>query len=107
MDFASLVLGPAMAVFGQPVTVTPLKSVPGGIAYPAQALFAEKAVTIQLEGSDGFHQTVQPELGIRLDDFVVAPVQGDAIDMAQGAFVIFNVVLDGQGGATLVLRKTS
>ena len=107
MDFASLVLGPAMAVFGQPVTVTPLQSQPGALAYPATAVFAEKAVTIPLEGGDGYHQTVQPELGIRLADYPVAPMQGDAVDMAQGSFVVFNVVLDGQGGATLVLRRTS
>lgn len=107
MDFASLVLGPAMAVFGQPVTVTPIRSQPGGLSYPVVAVFAEKSVTIQLEGGDGFHQTVQTELGIRLSDFTVPPVQNDTIDMAQGSFIVFNVVLDGQGGATLILRKTS
>lgn len=96
-----------MAVFGQPITVTPVKSQPSQPAYAATGVYASKPVTIQLEGSDDFHQANQPTLGIRLADYTVPPVQGDTIALPQGTFTVFNVVLDGQGGADLVLRQTA
>ena len=106
MDFSSLVLNPAMLVFGQPITVTPVASRPGAAPYAARGSFSSKPVTIQLECSQDYHQTQELALGVRLADFPVAPVQGDTITMAQGAFVVFNVTLDGQGGADLFLRET-
>ena len=107
IDFAALVLGPAMAVFGQAITVTPTRSQPGAAAYAARGVYASKPVAIPIEGTDDVHQTVQPTLGIRLADFATVPVQGDGIAMAGGAFVIFNVIPDGQGGADLVLRSVA
>ncbi len=104
IDFAGLVLAPAMAVFGRPISVTPLASQPGVSAYPARGIYALKPVQILLE--DGTVQsTNQPTLGIRLPDFAVAPKQQDLVAFDLGSFVVTDVVPDGQGGADMVLRK--
>ena len=117
IDFSSLVLSPAMLVFGQPITITPVKSQPGAPAYgktPAGAaltgVYASKKVEIQLE-SGLFHSTVQPTLGLRLADFVVPPKQGDLVTIpaygmspALGSFSFADISPDGQGGADCELR---
>ncbi len=105
IDFGALVLGPAMAAFGQPITVTPVVSQPGAPAYQARGSFSFKPVQIPL--NDGtYHSTNQPALGIRLADFAVAPKQDDTVVMQQGKFVIADIVPDGQGGADIMLRDT-
>ncbi len=105
MDFSSLVLAPAMAVFAQPITVTPVASQPGAPAYPARGSWSWKPAEEELP--DGtYHSTNQPALGIRLADFAVPPKQNDTVVTAQGAFTIIDVVPDGQGGADLKLRQT-
>ena len=106
IDFGALVLGPAMTAFAQPIMVTPTKSQPGAPAYAARGSYSSKPVMIPLEGSDDFHRSQQIALGISLSEFAVRPKQGDAIVMAQGAFEIYDVELDGQGGADLLLRET-
>lgn len=104
MDFSSLVLNPAMLVFGQSITVTPVASQPGKPAYAARGVYASKAVQIPLENG-GYHSTVQPTLGIRLADFIVAPMQDDVVTLgALGTLEIADVIPDGQGGADCVLR---
>ena len=103
IDFDALVLGPAMAAFGQPIMLTPVKSQPGVAAYAARGVYTSKPIQIQLEDG-GYHSTVQPTLGIRLGEFATAPMQGDRIGMPQGNFEIADVLPDGQGGADLVLR---
>lgn len=105
MDFAALVLGPAMAVFGQPIMLTPTKSQPGVAAYAVRGIYASKPVEIQNPDTDMFHRGFQSQLGIRLAEYPIAPKQGDQIVMPQGAFEISDVVLDGQGGADLILQK--
>ncbi len=104
IDFASLVLAPAMAVFGQSVTIMPVVSQPGASPYPARGVYASKPIQIQIEGG-GYHSTVQPTLGIRLADFAVPPMQGDTVDLGTlGQFEIADVNPDGQGGADCPLR---
>ena len=104
IDFAALVLGPAMAVFGQPITLTPVASQPGKPAYPARGVFASKPVQIRLDDG-GIHSTVQPTLGIRLVDYAVPPMQDDLVVIpGVGTFAIADVNPDGQGGADCPLR---
>ena len=108
IDFAALVLGPAMAVFGGAITLTPVVSQPGAAAYPARGVFSFKPVQIALE--DGtYHSTNQPALGIKLGDYAVEPMQEDTLVIPPGAigagnYKIVDVVPDGQGGADLMLR---
>ena len=117
IDFAALVLGPAMDAFGRPITVTPTKSQPGAPAYATTVagaaltgVYASKKVEIQLENGL-FHSTVQPTLGLRLADFAVPPRQGDLVTIpasglspALGAFAFADISPDGQGGADCELR---
>ena len=106
IDFAALVLGPAMDAFAQPITVTPVASQPSGAPYSARGSYSSKQVDIPLD--DGTYQsTIQRKLGVRLADFTVPPVQKDQIAMAQGSFVISDIVPDGQGGADIWLRNVS
>ena len=104
IDFAALVLAPAMATFAQPITVTPAASQPGAAAYPARGIYASKQVQIPLENGT-YHSTVQPTLGLRLADFAVAPMQGDVVALGTlGTFLIADITPDGQGGADCILR---
>lgn len=104
IDFAALVLGPAMSVFGQPITVTPIASRPGAAAYQARGVYALKPVDVPLDNGTVL-STQQRTLGIRLVDFPAAPMQLDQIEMAQGTFIVADIKLDGQGGADLWLRS--
>ena len=116
IDFDALVLKPAMTAFAGPVTIAPIKSLPGAPPYLARGSFASKPVEIALEGSGDFHRTQDLTLGIRLSEFAVAPRQGDTMMRAtgiplssgtlpDGTFEIYDLELDGQGGAMLTLRK--
>ena len=105
IDF-DLVLAPALAVFGQPITVTPVASQKGGAPYQARGSYSSKQVDIPLDNGT-YHSTIQRKLGVRLADFPVAPKQDDEIAMAQGSFVISDIVPDGQGGADIWLRNVT
>lgn len=103
IDFGALVLGPAMATFAQPITVTPQQ--PGAVRYPARGSYSSRPVEIQI--SDGnVQRSHEIKLGIRLSEFPALPAQGDVITMTQGSFVIYDVMIDGQGGADLSIRQT-
>ncbi len=104
-DFASLVLGPAMAVFADPITFTPTVSQPGVAAFPARGVYASKPVDIRVEG--GTMSDVQPTLGIKIDDYPVAPKQGDSFVRAGITWFVWDIKPDGQGGADLIIKETS
>lgn len=106
IDFSALVLRPAMVTFAQGIMVTPVISQPGLPPYEARGSFNFKAVDVQLE-SGVVHSTNQPALGVRLADFPVMPMQEDQIVMPQGSYIVADVILDGQGGADLMLRNTA
>lgn len=115
IDFSALVLGPAMAAFAGSVTVT----TGAGAPYDARGSFTFKPVEVVLEGEGGgFHQTNQPELGIKLDEWNAGLRQSDVLvrkagtpatpgALPDGTWLVHNILKDGQGGATLVLRQTS
>lgn len=106
IDFAALVLGPALAVFGEPVTVTPTASQPAVAPYQARGVWSFKPVEIPLsEGGD--HSTNVPALGVRLADFTVAPDQGDFFALRGKTYVAVDVTPDGQGGADVILREAT
>ena len=129
VDFSALCLAPQMAIFGRPVTVTPLKSQPGlSSPYsvnvgggPLTGIFTITSVSIPTDDG-GFLSSVSLKLGIRMADFAVPPQQGDWITTAvknlplgywQGTidpnipldFIIFDMTPDGQGGAVCVLKR--
>jgi hypothetical protein len=50
-------------------------------------------------------RTTEPQLGVVLADFTTAPKAGDSVTVDSVAYDVFDVEPDGQGGATLRLRK--
>jgi hypothetical protein len=116
MNFSDLVLGPCMNAFGVPITVAPVKSMPGQRIYgsqpdkPLRGVWSSKPVVI--ETSTGYHSTNQPILGIRLADFDAIGKayieQGDFLsldgDVAGISWEVVDIKPDGQGGAEMELR---
>lgn len=106
IDFSGLVLGPAMATFAIPITVSPIVSQPTAAAYAAQGVWTVQDVDILLE--DGSTLASKSYwLGIKLADYAVVPIKGDGVTVNGNGYVIDQVRPDGQGGAKLVLKATA
>jgi hypothetical protein len=122
-DFSGLVLAPAMAAFALPVTITPLVSQKNAAPYAAQGIWTITDLDLVLEDGEAFSNRTL-KFGIRLSDYVVAPKQGDWVTSAvkylpltywQGDFdptsdidlIVDDVRPDGQGGATLILKRVT
>ncbi|MCJ2021068.1 hypothetical protein MKK84_27210 [Methylobacterium sp. E-065] len=111
IDFAALALGPGIATFGRPVTVTPLASRPAKPPFAASGVWSVRNVDVPLGPNESLNTTTIT-LGIRLADWPVRPVQGMEILVPaagsypdEGKLWIDDVDPDGQGGATLTLKK--
>ncbi len=104
IDFDALVLGPALAVFGRPVSIIPLKSQGSSTTYPARGVYSERPVDIVTEG-DGVLSSTNISLGIRLSEFATPPVPGDKVVIDGRTFAVDDTDDDGQGGTVLSLKK--
>ena len=121
IDFSSLVLAPAMATFGRPVTVTPLRSLPNAVPYQARGVWTLETISIPTEDG-GYLSTSRMKFGIRLADWPAAPKQGDWITTAARElplgfwrgdidpnsnidFIVDDFTPDGQGGVLLILKR--
>ncbi|WP_267355637.1 MULTISPECIES: hypothetical protein [unclassified Methylobacterium] len=111
IDFAALALGPGIATFGRPVTVTPLGSRPAKPPFSTTGVWAVRNVDVAMGPNESLNTTTIT-LGIRLADWPVKPVQGmEVLVHAAGSYPdegklwIDDVDPDGQGGATLTLKK--
>jgi hypothetical protein len=105
IDFDTLVLGPSMAVFGQPCTVTPGVSQPGVAPYAAPGIFKANETSIPMDDGSVIASTICT-LGIRLSDYAIPMVPDDQVTVAGMTFWVDRVHPDGQGGATLTLRRS-
>jgi hypothetical protein len=121
IDFSALVLAPCMEVFAKPVTVTPTKSQPLAAPYDARGIWHVDNVKIVTEDGGTFsNRTIK--LSVLMADFTATPAQGDWISTEakhlplaywQGDidpnsnidFVIDDQSPDGQGGASLILKR--
>lgn len=102
LDFAGLVLRPAMMAFSRAVVAT----APGGDPFTARGDFRNEAA--EVETVEGYHSTTEPVLRVRLADWTDPPVQDMTLVIAgvDGvAFTIDDVQPDGEGGARLLLKK--
>ena len=103
VDWDALVLAPSMAVFSDPIALTPTVSMPGALAYPARGIFAQRP-TRWKTAEGGLLTTLETTLGIRLADFPVPPRQGDSLVRAGVTWFVWDVNADGQGGASLSIK---
>ena len=104
VDFDTLVLGPSMDVFSEPITITPIVSQPGQPTYQARGVFSSRPVDIATEDG-GVVSDMQTTLGIRLSEFVVPPSAGDQTTVKGTLYTVEDPDEDGQGGSKLTLRK--
>lgn len=118
VDFSGLVLAPAMDAFAKPVTFAPTASQPSVAAFPARGVWSVRHLDVPLDG-EGSLSARTLMLGIRLAEFATQPLQGDSVTIttddqvtipgvAIGTpvnFLIDDVQPDGQGGATLILKR--
>lgn len=104
VDWDAIVIGPTVAVFGEPVQYQPRVGLPltiGGVfddAYQKEMLFSDASVEIT---------TVQAVLGVQLSQFKVLPAQNDqlTVESTGTSYVVKDVRVDGRGGAKLILSK--
>ncbi|MFH1557424.1 MAG: hypothetical protein ABII76_21660 [Pseudomonadota bacterium] len=102
VDFSRLVLGPAMRVFSRAVVFKPA----AGGEHQVRGIFDRAYV--QVPSDDGsVQESVAPRLGIRIDEWPVMPLQKDRIVIGTETFMVVFAEPDGQGGATVVLRKVA
>lgn len=111
IDFAALALAPGITAFARPVSIRPVRSQPGAAPYHARGVWASRPVEIQTEDGRVLNSRVIT-LGIMLAEFTAAPKTRDLIDVpaagfypAEGRHWIEDIDLDGQGGASLTLKK--
>lgn len=104
-DFDDLVLGPSMDAFAETITVDPLVSQPGELPYQCRAIFTSRPLDVVLD--DGSIMADQrTEIGYRLSEFAVPPTGRDLITIRGVQYIGVSAHFDGQGGGTLVLRRT-
>lgn len=102
VDFSRLVLRPAMRVFSRAVVFKPA----AGGEHQVRGIFDRAFIEVPME--DGTTQvSASPRLGMRISEWPALPAQKDRIVIGSEVFMIAAVEPDGQGGATLVLRKVS
>lgn len=111
IDFAALALGPGIAAFGRPVTVTPLPAQPPVAPFQATGIWTVRNTNVEVMGGETVN-TVDITLGIRLSDWALpprprmqvrVPAAGSLPD--EGTLWIDDIDPDGQGGATLTLKR--
>ncbi len=101
IDWDALVLGPAVGIFGEPVTYTYAAGAPISIT----GVYDEQYVGVDV--ADGQQVTSSmPVLGVRLSQFPLMPQQGDTLFIQRTAetFVVKEVRPDGHGAAKLMLN---
>ena len=111
VNFSTMAKLPCQDMFSVPVTVTPVKSLPGAPAYAARGIFNTGQVDVAtLDGTVFSDQ--QTILDIRDAEFAVVPMQGDRVMVPvdcngapQGEFEIVDTDKDGGGQTTCTLRK--
>ncbi|MBP2494708.1 hypothetical protein ABID82_006948 [Methylobacterium sp. PvP062] len=111
IDLAALALGPGIAAFGRPVTVTPPASTPVRPPFDATGVWTVRNTNVGLEAEQSLNTTVLT-LGIRLSDWTYEPEQFALVRMPaagfypdEGTLWIDDIDPDGQGGATLTLKR--
>ncbi len=123
IDWDSVVIGPAVAIFGEPVLYQPMISagpigpldsrIVGGAAFQIIGVFDSEYVELQplgigdMIGMPSQISSARPVLGIQLSQFTTPPAQGDVLTIVLTGqrYVVAEVRPDGHGGAKLLLNE--
>lgn len=121
LDFSTLVYFPCQEVFGRPVTVTPLVSLPGYGPYTRRGIFRTRDVIIEGGEIGAVLSDQQSVLYVRDVEFPAVPQQGDLISIGADRgipppgkvrptdsaieFLVTDVPTRGGGETTLVLQR--
>lgn len=114
VDFKSRVLAPNFRFWGVKCRFLPIESQPEAQPFERLGIFESRPVDVSLL-DNGVMGTQNTTLDIMLDDFQIALVQRDRVDIVdptiapihRGLYWIDDVDPDGQGAATLTLRRMS
>jgi hypothetical protein len=107
IDLDALVIGPTIAIFGEPVTYADEQ----GVIQTVSGVFDSAYRALPALGGEyvmDIHSTVLvPVLGVRMSDFPVSPYQGMELTIRSNVYAIKEVQTDGHGHAKLLLNLGS
>jgi hypothetical protein len=106
IDWDSVVIGPLMGVFAEPVTYLPLAggslSVTGVFddAYQKEVMFEDASTGVT---------EVSASIGVQLSQFPSPPVQNDKLTIVRTGttYIVKQSRVDSRGGARLLLTRSS
>jgi len=101
-DRVNNLLGSAVRTFGEDVTFLPKTGSP----YTVQGIFDRKHIEVSI-GQNIPILSFHPTLGINLNDFVIAPKQGDQFQIGAVLYDVIQSQEDGQGGSLLILHEAT
>ena len=110
VDFDALVLSKCEDIFALACKFTLVASAPLAEPVIARGVYSSAPVDVMMQ-DDTIFSDQQTSLGIRLRDFEIPPDRGDYVEIIEANHIDFgrkfwigDSDLDGQGGATLLLR---
>ena len=110
IDFDALVLNPCEDIFAILVKFTLAATKPEAAPVVVRGIYSSAPVDVIMQDETIFSDQ-QTSLGIRLRDFDIPPDRGDIVEIIDqrhpafgNKYWIGDSDLDGQGGATLLLR---
>jgi hypothetical protein len=110
IDFDGLVLDKTIGIFNIACRFTLTVSAPG-VEQIARGVYSSAPFDVAMQ-DDTIFSDQQTSLGIRLRDFLIPPDRGDLVEIIDARhpdfgkkFWIGDSDEDGQGGATLLLRR--
>jgi hypothetical protein len=110
IDFDALVLTPCEDIFAIACMFTLAATKPEAPVVTARGVYSSAPIDVAMQ-DDAIFSDQQTSLGIRLRDFDIVPDRGDIVEIIEPTHPAFGMKywigdsdLDGQGGATLLLR---
>lgn len=108
LNFARLVMGPALTAFGERRLYRPLVSAPGEPPFTVCGIWKSPTAANDLIDGQGVHDmqlsAQSPVLAVRAMDMPVTPAEGDEVVINGRTWRVWNVRPDGEGRIELDLR---
>lgn len=103
VDFSSKVLAPGISRFGRTVVYTPTISQPEADPFEVRGVYDRESTHVDGLADRAPVNIDEITLGVRLADFAVPPARGDSVNVDSVLHKVEDVMVDGQGGADLML----